>query len=79
MEQTKPWWRSRTLWGAFFTLLGLVLPNLGVGVGADDITKIGDSFYSAFDAACTFGGLVLTVYGRATADKQLSLWKAVSK
>jgi hypothetical protein len=72
MEQSKPFWASWTLWGALATFLGVVLPGLGMDANPDNITSFFKSFQQMLDSILTFGGLALTVYGRATATKQLT-------
>ena len=74
MEATKPFWASWTLWGAVATFLGVILPGLGLNADPANITGFFQSFQQMLDSILTFGGLALTVYGRATANKELRKW-----
>ena len=71
MEGSKPFWASWTLWGAVATFLGVMLPGLGLSADPANITSFFQSFQQMLDSILTFGGLALTVYGRATATKEL--------
>jgi hypothetical protein len=71
MEDSKPFWASWTLWGAVATFLGVILPGLGLNADPANIMTFFQSFQQVLDSILTFGGLALTVYGRATATKQL--------
>jgi len=72
MTGSKPFWASWTLWGALATFLGVILPNLGIDVSPETVTSFFKSWQQVLDSVLTFGGLVLTVYGRATATKELT-------
>jgi len=72
MNDTKPFWASWTLWGAVAAFLGILLPNLGIGVSPSDITSFFQSWQNMLNDALTFGGLALTAYGRLSATKQLT-------
>jgi len=72
MDKTKPFWASWTLWGAVATFIGVVLPGFGINVAPEAVTGFFKSFWQALDSILTFGGLAVTVYGRATATKQLT-------
>jgi len=71
MEESKPFWASWTLWGAVATFLGILLPGVGLNADPANVTHFFESFQQLLDSILTFGGLALTVYGRATATKQL--------
>ena len=73
MNNTKPFWASVTLWGAVATFVGIVLPGFGVAVDPTTINNVFSSLQQMLDSILTFGGLVLTVYGRVKATKQVSL------
>ena len=72
MVGEKPWWQSWTLWSAFATFIGVLLPSLGINVAPDQVTGIFKSAYQFLDALLTFGGLIMVVYSRATATHQLT-------
>lgn len=71
MTEEKPFWASWTLWGALATFLGVILPGLGLKADPANITSFFQSFQQMLDSILVFGGLATTVYGRATATKQL--------
>lgn len=73
MNDTKPFWASVTLWGAVATFIGIVLPGFGLQVNPSEVNQFFSSLQQFLDSALTFGGLVLSVYGRFTATKQVSL------
>ena len=74
MEGNKPFWASWTLWGAVATFLGVILPGLGLNADPANITTFFQSLQQMLDSILTFGGLAMTVYGRATATKELRKW-----
>jgi hypothetical protein len=69
----KPFWASKTMWGAVATFLGVILPGLGVQVSPTAIAHFTDSLQQAIDSVLVFGGLVLTVYGRSVASGKLTM------
>ena len=73
MNDIKPFWASVTLWGSVATFLGIVLPGFGFKVDPSTINNLFGSLQQTLDSILTFGGLVLTVYGRIKATKQVSL------
>lgn len=73
MNNVKPFWSSVTLWGAVASFVGIVLPGFGVHVDPAAINNVFSSLQQMLDSILTFGGLVLTVYGRIRATKQVSL------
>lgn len=69
----KPFYTSKTLWGSVATILGLVLPALGIGTTPTEITHAVDSFANVLNDVLTFGGIVYTIYGRTVAKGPLKL------
>lgn len=65
---TKPWWQSRTLWGAGVTVASAVAGAAGYGIPADvqgqvvDLLSIGGSLV----------GGVLALWGRVKADRAVT-------
>lgn len=63
MEQEKPWWASKGVWGGLIALIAGIASAFGYTLGADDQASI-------VNAAVTVAGVVgslLAVYGRVTA------------
>ena len=73
MNQIKPFWASTTLWGAVAAFVGIILPGFGLKADPTAVTTFFTSLQQMLDSILTFGGLLLTVYGRFRATKQVSL------
>lgn len=69
----KPFWQSTGLWGSIAAVAGVVLPMFGIGTSAAEIQQVADSAANAVNAVLTFGGLAMSIYGRITAEKKLTL------
>ena len=70
-EQTKPWWQSKTIWGALITIIALILSLFGVQI--DEQTKqvlINESVALA-TAVAGIVGAVLSIYGRIKAKQRI--------
>ncbi len=63
--------KSRRFWGTAIAALGMILPEAGVGT-PEDVAHLTTSFWSAFDAIASFGGLALAFWGGAVAKKPLA-------
>jgi len=71
INETKPWYTSRTIWGGLATILALVLGFFGYSV--DEATKTliieqGPALAAGIAGAI---GAVLTVWGRLKASKNI--------
>jgi hypothetical protein len=68
-EDTKPWWQSRTIWGAIVTSLSLLAYFLGLGdmLDAGKISQIVDVLLLLFGS----GGIFTTIIGRYLAVKKI--------
>lgn len=64
MEDIKPWYYSKTVWGAVLAIVASLLRMLGFELGAADQSAMADALVSIAGAA---GGL-LAIYGRVTAN-----------
>lgn len=60
--------KSKTIWGIIVMILPVLLPLLGVSLGADDTALITD----AGDKVMIAIGAVLATYGRIKATEDLS-------
>lgn len=67
MKTEKPWWQSKTLWGAAVTLLSAVLGLAGLELAEGDRTSLTE-LLTSFGAA--MGGL-MALYGRITAKARI--------
>ncbi len=67
MTDTKPWWQSKTLWGAIVTLGSTVLGLAGLDFGDVDSDTLIDVLTSL---GAAIGG-VLAIFGRITAKNRI--------
>ena len=63
MEQAKPWYASKTVWGSLVAGAAIVAGFFGLTVGAEDQASIVDSAVQIVGAI----GAALAIYGRITA------------
>lgn len=66
-KATKQWWQSKTIWGAFITLIAMVAQLFGYQIDQatqSQLTEIATTIVAAF-------GSVLAIYGRVTATKRI--------
>jgi len=68
MNDTKPWYMSRTVWGALVAIAASIGGAFGLAITEADQTEIADSVLQVVGA---LGG-VLALYGRLSAEKILS-------
>ena len=69
----KAFYGSKTLWGAVATMVGIGLSGAGVSVNPAELTHAFDSLANGITDFLTFGGFVLTVYGRFVAKHPLTV------
>ncbi|MEQ8480007.1 MAG: hypothetical protein RIC18_05050 [Hoeflea sp.] len=67
MDTTKPWWKSKTLWGAFVTLVAAALGLAGIDL-ADTEREALTEMMASLGAA--LGGLIALV-GRISARSRI--------
>lgn len=67
MKNSKPWWKSKAVWGGIIALVAGIAGAFGFSVGAEDQQIIVDAVLAIVAGA---GGL-LAVYGRIKADKRV--------
>lgn len=65
MLQMKPWYQSKTVWGALIAIAAPLLGRAGLDVGGAEQAEIAEALTTL---AGTLGGL-LALYGRLTATK----------
>lgn len=65
MLDVKPWYQSKTVWGALIAISAPLLGRAGLEVGGAEQAQIADALTTL---AGTVGGL-LALYGRLTATK----------
>ncbi len=66
--ESKPWWQSRTIIGAFAVFLGMGLRASGIDLLNEELTAILTILLEA-------GGATLAVYGRVRARKAIKRTK----
>lgn len=59
--ENKPWYLSKTVWGAVFAVIGLIAPKVAAGLGSEDV------LLDIVSNVVALAGSVLAVYGRVTA------------
>lgn len=70
MDDTKPWWQSKAIWGGLIALTGTVLSLVfRITIPAEAQNSIVD----AAVAIATGVGSILAVWGRATATDKITL------
>ncbi len=69
--ETKPWYASKGVIGPIVAGLALLASLFGIKVDAATQAIIVDQGVALATAFVTFGGLVLGIYGRVTATKQI--------
>lgn len=69
MSDSKPWWQSRTLLGAFITLASAAAGANGLQV---DSALQGDVM-NTLTAAGSVAGAAISIWGRLKADSKLSV------
>jgi len=63
--ESKPWYLSRTIWGAAVALLGVVFPKAVAALGGDAAT---DNVLTIVGNVVALAGSVLAIYGRVKAS-----------
>lgn len=72
MDESKPFYLSRSLWGVIITLLsGLVGSIFGIEVDADTQAWLVDQTVAVISGAFGLAGLMLAAYGRLKALKRI--------
>ena len=76
-QPTKWWGHSMTIWGVILTSLTTVLPLLARAIGIDlptqDVADLGTQLMTLFQAIGSIAGIVVTICGRARANRPLDL------
>lgn len=76
-QPTKWWGQSMTIWGALITAAATVLPTfgplVGLDVSSDQVHQVGEEVIDVGHAIVGLIGTFMTIYGRARADRPLSL------
>ena len=68
MSQTKPWYRSKTVWGSVIAILAAILGVWDVRIDADDQARLVELIVQATGA---LGGLV-ALFGRFRATRRIA-------
>ncbi|PAL20205.1 hypothetical protein [Sphingopyxis sp. GW247-27LB] len=63
----KPWWQSKTIWGAIGVFIITVAPELGIGVSSDDAAGIG----GAVSNIATGVFALFVIFGRLRAKQRI--------
>jgi hypothetical protein len=63
--ERKPWYLSRTIWGAAVALLGVIFPRAVAALGGDAAT---DNVLVIAGSIAALAGSILAIYGRVKAS-----------
>lgn len=74
--ETKPFWQSKTMWGAGIGTLGMIAGAIGYQIDPATQQVLIDQSYAAVMAVSALVGTVLVVVGRLRADKAVSATKS---
>jgi uncharacterized membrane protein len=69
--ETKHWYTSKTLWGAFIMVLAIALKFFGVELSTDEQAQAPDVIVEAIHAVMALIGFIMTIVGRAKAETKL--------
>lgn len=69
---TKNPFASKTIWGAILVVASLIGNAFGLDVPKDEISGLIDLISANWDTFTSIIGVVLTIWGRLTASKNLS-------
>jgi hypothetical protein len=76
MNETKPWWASRGVWGGIILVLSLIIGAFGYsGLTPEEQTVLGDSITNLAAVLGTVIGTILAIWGRIKASKQVTASK----
>jgi len=70
-KETKPWYASKTIWGAIITVVSLLLSLLGVQIDEQTRQVLIDQGTAMATAVGAFLGSVMAIYGRVKAQKRI--------
>ncbi len=70
-EQTKPWYASKTIWGAIVTIVSLLLSLKGIQIDEKTKQLLIDQGTAAVTAVGTLIGSIMAIYGRIKAEKKI--------
>lgn len=65
MKDSKPWWSSKTIWGAFVAVVAGLASEVGIQMSPDEVAQLGDSLTNVV----TVIGGIWAIYGRVRADR----------
>jgi len=71
---SQPLWTSPTFWGLVVSLVGILLP--AVGVGTTDVTQITTSLNNAIPPILQIVGVVTALIAHGTGTKPVSMKKS---
>lgn len=69
MEESKPFWKSKTVWGSVIAIAAGILDVFGVHVSAELQGETVDLVLKGLE----LGGAGVALYGRFVADKKLTV------
>lgn len=67
----KPWYLSKTIWGAILMFAALLLSFFGVTVTPEEQASMADLIIQIAEGVVGLVGFVLTIYGRFKATKPI--------
>ncbi len=79
MNETKSVWQSKTMWGGVLQLAALILAQQGIEVTAEEQALVLNEAFALMASLASVSGVVMTVWGRFTATKKVTLVGDASK
>ena len=70
-KETKPWYASKTIWGAVITVISLFLSLAGIQIDEHTRQVLIDQGTAMATAIGAFAGSILAIYGRVKANKRI--------
>ena len=71
MEETKKWYKSKTIWGGIITIFSLLLSLKGIQIDEQTRQILIDQLTATASAIGTLIGSLLAIYGRIKAEKKI--------
>jgi len=71
MDNSKPWYLSKTVWGALIVIAATLLRLTGYDVSEADLQTIVDPVINVISNTMTAIGAVMALVGRFKANKQI--------
>ena len=72
IDQSKPWYTSKTIWGVLISLAGKAVAGVfGLEITEEDTVRFTDGIVPLISIAVSVGGDIFAWYGRVSATKEI--------